>query len=213
MSRRSSFPINPYARKRRTIPATCLCRDLDDRELAALVAVDGNPVRLHDANPWPEQVTLTELGDHSYLHDKDSPFATGILAFGGTGAITKRIAPEELRRLVDTGQLWSGKDCRMAQGRQSNCHGNSALYWAANMDRVVLASGLALSEDGLWRSHSWCIVPGETPIVVETTTPRLLYFGEVLDAETAQVFCHDNAEYGMPELLPAPDRDVVAATP
>lgn len=204
---RSSRPVNPYASKRRSLPETCLCRDLDRESLDALVAPEGSPIRLGASNPWPDRVALTELGDHSYLHDATSPFASALLRFGGTGAITLRIDPREIRRLGTTGQLWTGEGCRTSGGRQSNCHGNSGLYWAANMDRVVLASGVALSEDGLWRSHSWCVVPGERPTIVETTTPRLLYFGEAIDAETARIFCHDNAEYGLPDLLPAPVRD------
>lgn len=202
---------NPYASKRRRPPETCLCRDLTRDELDGLAAPQGQPVRLGVPNPWPERVTLTELGSHSHLHDKMSPLAEGLLGFGGTSVLTRQVSPEEATRLPGTGQLWTGEGLKLATGRQSNCHGNSGLYWAANMDLAVLASGMALSEDGLWRSHSWCVIPGETPTVVETTTPRLLYFGEVIDAEEARLFCHYNAECGMPELMPAPERTATAA--
>lgn len=41
-------------------------------------------------------------------------------------------------------------------------------------------TGYALSEDGLWRNHSWVIGRSKTSdekIIIETTTPRLIYMG------------------------------------
>jgi hypothetical protein len=49
---------------------------------------------------------------------------------------------------------------------------------------VRLASGHALSTDGLWRQHSWGVV-AEDGRIVETTERRVCYYGIVLsNAET-----------------------------
>ena len=48
-------------------------------------------------------------------------------------------------------------------------------------------TGYALSDDGLWRQHSWLIAkPGRRWTVIETTCRRLLYYGVVLTEEEAR---------------------------
>jgi hypothetical protein len=39
----------------------------------------------------------------------------------------------------------------------SNCHGNTAMLYVHHRGAVQIASGYALSEDGLWYQHSWGI--------------------------------------------------------
>lgn len=70
---------------------------------------------------------------------------------------------------------------------------NSANLWDANRGRCFIATGYALSEDGLWRSHSWVVQPmPRTLRVWETTVKRVAYFGVVLTEEECDRFYRDN---------------------
>ena len=54
-------------------------------------------------------------------------------------------------------------------------------------------TGYALSDDGMWRQHSWCICDAgeeyiEDSIIIETTEKRLAYFGFIMDEEESEEF-------------------------
>lgn len=60
-------------------------------------------------------------------------------------------------------------------------------------DRCFIATGYALSEDGLWRCHSWVVQPmARTVRVWETTVKRVAYFGVVLTSEECEDFVENN---------------------
>ncbi len=61
--------------------------------------------------------------------------------------------------------------------KQSNCHDNCEELLQENKIKFCVF-GYALSEDGLFRVHSWGLDNYET--IIETTEPRLLYFGYIL---------------------------------
>jgi hypothetical protein len=67
--------------------------------------------------------------------------------------------------------------------RTCECHENAA--------RVALSrkwecwTGLALSDDGIWRVHSWARVPS-TGTLIETTVPRVKYLGVKLNTEDTE---------------------------
>jgi hypothetical protein len=54
---------------------------------------------------------------------------------------------------------------------------------------MKITTGWALSDDGLWRQHSW-ILRGKT--VIETTETRVRYFGVTLTDAEAEQFWNDN---------------------
>ena len=62
--------------------------------------------------------------------------------------------------------------------RPSMCHLNSAELFATGK-ATGLGVGFALSEDGLWRQHSWALKRQKdgTNLILETTGKRLCYFG------------------------------------
>ncbi len=67
--------------------------------------------------------------------------------------------------------------------KASRCHENVAAVWKARRFGIIaIATGYALSEDGVWRVHSWGTLPDG---VVETTEARLKYFGIVLEGTQA----------------------------
>jgi hypothetical protein len=71
----------------------------------------------------------------------------------------------------------------------SHCHSNAALLWKVAGGVIAIATGYALSKDGLWRRHSSGIDHG---LVVETTEPRIRYFGFGFMEEEAGEFCSDS---------------------
>lgn len=84
----------------------------------------------------------------------------------------------EVQKLLAQGKFWNGKP-EMRVMRSNECHGNSRELCLRGLGQM--ASGFGLSADGLWRQHSWIVTPQNT--VVETTTPRVAYFGVILDIE------------------------------
>ena len=90
-------------------------------------------------------------------------------------------------------------------GRPSECHFNASRCWEANPKISRIATGYGLSEDGLWRQHTWVVKqvrhggrktfdstnPGHWQ-VYETTLPRLCYFGFILTLDECAKFAFDN---------------------
>jgi hypothetical protein len=51
---------------------------------------------------------------------------------------------------------------------------------------VRLSTGFALSDDGMWRPHSWLRASSGT--LIETTEQRVAYYGFAFDDEGAELF-------------------------
>ena len=74
--------------------------------------------------------------------------------------------------------------------RSSMCHQNVAAVWKSRRFGIIgVATGYALSEDGLWRQHSWGLLRDG---VLETTEARLNYFGILLQNAGADYFAERN---------------------
>lgn len=98
---------------------------------------------------------------------------------------------EDLDKILERGRLWKPRWLREMPSLPSSCHFNAAALWDANRDKPVrIATGYALSDDGIWRQHSWCIFKKE--VVVETTVKRVLYFGFAMAKDEANQFYWDN---------------------
>jgi hypothetical protein len=82
----------------------------------------------------------------------------------------KAIAPV----LLAEGSDVDGSDAEMRIGRPSDCHENCREL-ARRDPSLVWHYGYALSDDGMWREHSWCVRPDGG--IVETTVERVAYFG------------------------------------
>lgn len=107
------------------------------------------------------------------------------------------IQDPDLENIMEYGQLWVGqKRIRLMKGEACQCHKNSAYLWKANKNYRAgifgIATGYALSADGMWRQHSWCVLRKPRSYqIVETTTPRELYFGVCMLYEDAEWFCNN----------------------
>jgi len=85
--------------------------------------------------------------------------------------------------------LWDGllltAEVRMRRGRRNRCHGNSATLWRKDTERRQIGTGYALSDDDIWRQHSWVL---EGQRFYETTVRRECSFGVVLSPEDSLYF-------------------------
>ena len=108
---------------------------------------------------------LLEIGGHSFQVD-----------WYLRESVTEALA----RALAESGKPQAGDSLKCVRGRRSQCHWNSLSYAKRNPGTVVYY-GFALSEDGIWRVHAWVVAP--TGTLVETTEPRVIYFGVPLRAE------------------------------
>lgn len=66
------------------------------------------------------------------------------------------------------------------------CHRNCAdlrVYAPIGLSEYRIVYGWALSDNGTWYCHSWCIKRNGPENIIETTRPRVSYFGFVLPDE------------------------------
>ena len=117
------------------------------------------------------------------------PLLVRLLQEGGEFVVLPAIE-EDLNNILSRGRLWTPKWLKMMPGENSMCHRNSALLWEANKKNCKLCTGYGLSKDGIWRQHSWC--SQKKQVVVETTTPRELYFGFEMTPAESEKFLYEN---------------------
>jgi len=80
---------------------------------------------------------------------------------------------------------------RLRLMKSSLCHQNVASVWAKRRFGIVgVATGYVLSEDGLWRQHSWGILRDG---ILETTEARSKYFGIIFQGDEADFFASSNS--------------------
>lgn len=169
------------------------------------------PIRLGQAhtfkpncNPVPaEQMAFVvkKWGCVDQTSQQKSILHNSLLQFGGHFTLIHEV-DDDLNKLLARGQLW-GPTGRMLKGEPSRCHSNSVLAWEANQNLLFVATGYAMSADGLWRQHSWCVLPKSRSVqIVETTEPRELYFGFVMTLEETIEFGDFNTDFGV-EVQPA----------
>jgi len=103
---------------------------------------------------------------------------------------------EDLEKIMARGLLMKGGPRGgkpiMARGNPCQCHSNSAACWEANQKELFLCTGYALSDDGIWRQHSWCW-HSRLRKVVETTELRVAYFGIRMCPSEADAFLYENS--------------------
>lgn len=121
----------------------------------------------------------------------ESGLCKRLLAINGSSVKLPDIE-EDLNNILKYGQLWDSQ-AKLMKGRPSQCHANSCELWYNNQEDTVIATGYALSPDGIWRQHSWLIwIKPRTNMIIETTVPRLAYFGFAMTKEMCRTFYYDN---------------------
>jgi hypothetical protein len=77
-------------------------------------------------------------------------------------------------------------DTQFEEMAKNSCHWNVAHLWKSENRQISgIGTGYALSEDGLWRQHSWCLT---STGILETTELRHTYFGVRLEGAAADQF-------------------------
>jgi hypothetical protein len=134
------------------------------------------------------------------IQEKNFNLIKKILTFGGEEVCMPHIdqfVEDEYNEMLERGQLWYGDRIKMLKGEPHRCHSNSAELWVANKnnpdEKVLLATGYALSKDGLWRQHSWLVrIKPRANQIIETTEKRIAYFGYLLNEEESEKFVYEN---------------------
>lgn len=115
-----------------------------------------------------------------------------LLSFGGAYTCLP-VHEEDYDKIMNRGEFLYGTGAKFRKGKPSQCHTNASLLWNANRGRCQIATGYALSEDGIWRQHSWVVQPLTTKWRVwETTVKRIAYFGFVMNDEECEKFYDEN---------------------
>lgn len=123
-----------------------------------------------------------------------------ILSHGGCEVCLPAIE-EDLDNIINYGQLWDNVTVKMMKGEPCHCHSNAANLWYTNRDSwknkgfaVIICTGYALSKDGIWRQHSWLVqAKARVNVIVETTEPRIAYYGFGMPYAMAEDFEYENS--------------------
>lgn len=108
-----------------------------------------------------------------------------LLGLGGDQLVAPLVPDASLSLLVEAGFVMAGPVFRRIM-RESGCHRNVAEIWTSRRREIVgIGTGYCLSDDGLWRQHSWGI---RREGILETTVPRVKYFGVLLQQGDADMF-------------------------
>ena len=110
-----------------------------------------------------------------------------LLTHGGTEMVPQR--EPDVDELVENGRLLETTEEILIEGPDIDCHTNAAYFYLDRPDITEVGTGWALSDDGLWRQHSWTMRGDE---LVETTVPRELYYGVLLSGKNAKLFADKN---------------------
>jgi len=94
----------------------------------------------------------------------------------------------DLTKLMGRGRVFD-LNVKLKLMRRSGCHENAVKLWMKNKEKNKICTGWGLSDDGLWRQHTW-IISGE--YIIETTEKRIKYFGVVLDEAESEIFASYN---------------------
>jgi hypothetical protein len=112
-----------------------------------------------------------------------------LLRLGGDFIVAPNKPDQDVPRLLKSGILMNGP-ITLKKMKSSMCHQNIASIWKLQKPPIVsIATGYALSEDGLWRQHSWGVLQNG---LLETTEERARYFGILFSSSEADHFARCN---------------------
>lgn len=120
-----------------------------------------------------------------------------LLDIGGW-AVCLPFTDPDVQHLLIRGRRFPGRSISIP-GQPSQCHCNSAALWemskeGGTFEGVQVCTGYALSKDGVWRQHTWCVFEDTSSKLklIETTVKRVQYFGYVLSDSEAEAFAFSN---------------------
>jgi hypothetical protein len=112
-----------------------------------------------------------------------------LLSFGGVFVVAPPKADPDVPGLIRSGFLMSGP---ILTKPMSMCHQNVSDVWTKGQKGLLgIATGYALSDDGLWRQHTWGMMRDG---VLDSTEARLKYFRILLQDAAADNFANCNVK-------------------
>lgn len=144
-----------------------------------------------------EQRVVSMVGVPEDYPQRWRAWCRAVLWHGGELVVPPRIPEVHLDQLLQSAEL-ATEPVRSAVGEHRACHANVARLWIDG-DVESIGTGYALSDDGLWRQHSWGLDPDAT--IVETTDGRVAYIGVRLDDLRSLEFAMGNDEEHMKSAL------------
>jgi hypothetical protein len=99
-----------------------------------------------------------------------------LLSLGGVAVVQLELEDPDIGILTKRGCSSAGRVVTV-RGRDHECHANTAALFCSGAI-LSIVTGYALSDDGLWRQHSWGI--SAIGDIVESTTRREHYYGVTL---------------------------------
>lgn len=134
--------------------------------------------------------------NYPFKNKRLEPIKQKLLRMGGW-AVCLPDSLGDLDEYFNRGLKLGGKSTLKA-GRPSNCHANSVELWIDSKEKIKICTGFALSEDGVWRVHTWGVQKASDKIkIFETTERRVLYYGYTLSRVESIMFTQMNN----PEML------------
>lgn len=103
---------------------------------------------------------------------------------------------EALLETLTRGEVFSPRKVKLVKMIPCRCHANAGVFWKNysdenGFDNVKIVTGWCLSEDGIWRQHSFIYQPMDN-VIIETTIKRKIYFGYVLDLDESERHYENN---------------------
>ena len=112
-----------------------------------------------------------------------------LLLIGGAELVAPPRPDPDIATFIADGSRICGP-ARLKLMTRGACHENAAKLWLRGCGVCGIGTGYALSDDGLWRQHSWAM--GSDGVIIETTELRSEYFGRVLRELEADMFACSN---------------------
>lgn len=124
---------------------------------------------------WTKKAEIND--DYVRLRNK-------LLEIGGENVVPCH--EDNLQELLVDGAIINPAETQLKELRDSQCHYNAALLYRNENSVTKIGTGWALTDDGLWRQHSWAM---KDDTLVETTVSRTKYYGILLSGSRAEEFC------------------------
>jgi len=136
-----------------------------------------------------EMLRAAFAGDPKYTQLENT-----LLTIGGKRMVW--MLEPHLDELLSRGKLFP-KLVRYADrygGQMNACHQTAARMYEGMAEYYQIATGYALSNDGLWRQHSWvcCRPPSRGGLYEPTPIKRERYYGFLLSDDEASEFVQSN---------------------
>jgi hypothetical protein len=142
---------------------------------------DGSDPAEPTAKPWPH-TERSEAAQQAAVEQ----LTTILLQYGGMRVAVWPDSDPTINLVIEQGKLFVLPAVKKP-GQRNRCHQNVARMYRDRQHGIkAIGTGYALTDDCIWREHSWGI---SAKRILETTTMRLLYFGVEMKGEAADWFC------------------------